>query len=277
MSQPSIDYRREHAQLRLEPHPIEASCAKLLQAFDCHGLADRGEDMLGNRTDAKYLMPAVVLEAFLEALRDDFNVLEIDGARVFTYENTYFDTPGLALYQAHHNGRRNRRKCRLRRYRETDTSFLEYKLKVNETRTIKQRIAWEDEHARAAIEQWRRAHLATEEALQPALHVNYRRVSLLNEANDDRLTVDYDLRFKRPGEERSQRLPDVFIAELKRPGKLYGSPFYRRAKSYGYLPQGVSKYCIGTCLVRGAGIKQNRFKPLLAQLGRVTTQDLQKI
>ena len=103
----------------------------------------------------------------------------------------------------------------------------------------------------------------------PSLYVNYRRISLWNRCSDERLTLDFDLHFRRPQRSRVVRLPDVFVAELKREGKVYGSRFVRRAKDFGYTPLSLSKYCIGVCLTDDGELKRNRFKPLLGKLGRV--------
>ena len=46
----------------------------------------------------------------------------------------------MTLYHDHHNGKLNRYKVRRRRYIDTDTEFLEVKLKNNKKRTIKSRI-----------------------------------------------------------------------------------------------------------------------------------------
>jgi hypothetical protein len=118
--------------------------------------------------------------------------------------------------------------------------------------------------------------LPGEAPVMPALYVNYRRITLWNHSTNERLTIDYDLTWQRPSEPSSVRLPESFIAELKREGKVYGSSFVRRAKEYGFLPTGFSKYCIGMCLTDLSGdLKKNRFKPLLRQLGRTAVSGVQ--
>jgi hypothetical protein len=254
-------YRADHAALRSHVHEVEADCQPALQAFHCHSLGEQAEVDLADRTDSKYLLPIRVLPRFLREVASDHSVLEAAGHRVFTYQNTYFDTPDWDLYLQHHNGKRNRHKCRFRRYHETDISFLEIKLKSNKRRTVKNRMPWRQDEPRAQV--------LHELAVEPSLYVNYRRISLWNRDTNERLTLDFDLHFCRPQQGRVVRLADIFIAELKREGKVYGSPFVRRAKDYGYTPQSMSKYCVGVCLTDDGQLKHNRFKPLLRKLERV--------
>ena len=126
-------------------------------------------------------------------------------------------------------------------------------------RTIKNRILWQSEEP---IEV-----LPNDVAVEPSLYVNYRRTTLWNRATDERLTLDYDLHYRRPQQQNTVRLAGIFVAELKREGKVYGSPFVRRAKDYGFTPVSFSKYCAGVCLTDSGELKQNRFKPMLKKLG----------
>jgi hypothetical protein len=256
-------YRADHESLRARPHDIEADCHGALQQFPGHSLSEQVEVDLPDRTDSKYLLPIRVLPRFLEALSGDHSILTEAGHRVFTYQNTYFDTPGWDLYLQHHNGKRNRHKCRFRRYHETDISYLEIKLKSNKRRTIKERMPCTADEMGASV--------SVDLVVEPRLYVNYRRITLWNRGTGERLTLDFDLHFSRPLQGQLARLGGVFIAELKREGKVYGSTFVRRAKDYGYTPLPLSKYCVGVCLTDSGELKKNRFKPLLRKLGRLDT------
>ena len=238
-----------------------------MQQFHEHSLEQQATLDLADRTDSKYLLPIQLLPRFLQAVAGDHSILDCAGHRVFTYQNTYFDTPAWDLYLQHHNGKRNRHKCRFRRYHETDTSYLEIKFKSNKRRTVKERMLWV---AQGPAEVPREA-MPRDVTLAPSLYINYRRISLWNRASDERLTLDYDLYFRRPQQSGGVRLADFFIVELKREGKVYGSPFVRRAKDFGYIPLALSKYCVGVCLTDHGQLKHNRFKPLLRKLGRIHT------
>jgi hypothetical protein len=257
-------YRTDHAALRDHAHKVEADCLGTLQQFSSHSLSEQVEVDLADRTDSKYLLPIQLLPRLLAALKAEHTVLESADHRIFTYENTYFDTPEWDLYLRHHNGKLNRHKCRFRRYHETDTSYLEIKFKSNKLRTVKNRIPWHAEQPAPALE--------NHETVQPSLYVNYRRITLWNRASNERLTLDFDLHYCRPGQDNTVRLPKLLIAELKRDGKVYGSKFVRRAKDYGFTPQSFSKYCVGVCLTDNGKLKRNRFKPMLRRLDITDTE-----
>ncbi|MBT4519937.1 MAG: polyphosphate polymerase domain-containing protein [Halieaceae bacterium] len=251
-------YCSDHARIRLGTHEVEATCMPVLQKFSSHSLTEQLAVNLADRTDSKYLMPIRALSRFLQALIEDHTVLQSAEHRIFTYENTYFDTPGWDMYLRHHNGKLNRRKLRFRRYHETDISYLEVKLKNNKQRTVKTRILWDDEKS---------VDVPTLNAqMEARLYVNYRRITLWNRLTDERLTLDYDLHFLRPGQGKAVQLSKYFIAEIKREGKVYGSSFFRNAKNYGFTPLPISKYCVGVCLTDSGELKRNRFKPLLKKL-----------
>ena len=61
---------------------------------------------LQDRTDTKVIFSTQQLLQVLNWLSDHYRVLEIAGVRVHSYQNLYFDTPGLALYEQHHRGLR---------------------------------------------------------------------------------------------------------------------------------------------------------------------------
>ena len=262
-------FNQAHAELRRIDAAQEQEYLANLVELKSHDLQAEAEALVNDRSEVKYVMPIDMLPHFLPALSDEYSVLRVEDTPICTYEITYFDTPQLSHYHAHHNGQRSRCKYRFRRYLQTDSAFLEVKLKNNKSRTIKQRYPWQAAGNDEALDDLR-AQLGDQfDSYQPSLLVNYRRMSFWNQLNGDRLTVDFDLHYQRPGAPEGVRLPDVFIAELKRLGKFHGSPFFRRAKSYGYLPGKFSKYCVGLSLTRGGEIKTNNFKTQLSRLGRV--------
>ena len=132
-------FRSDHAMLRGRRHPVESECERSLVAFARHSLAEQDEALLLERADRKFLLHVSVLSDVLIALQSQFTLLTIDPHCIFTYENTYFDTPDWRLYLQHHNGATNRIKYRLRRYDETDVSQVEIKEK-NRFRRVKERV-----------------------------------------------------------------------------------------------------------------------------------------
>jgi hypothetical protein len=200
-------------------------------------------------------------------------VLEINNKRISTYHNQYFDTPQMALYQDHHNGKLNRYKVRRRRYVDTNTSFLEVKLKNNKKRTIKSRIKLTGQSA----EYTRCATFIDEEMKINVGNINlnhldisqqggYKRIALANEAQAERLTLDFDLWYQDRRGNNNVKLPGFFIAELKQSKVSKRSPFYQLMSANHIFPTAFSKYCIGCALLYKSSIKSNRFKSILSRI-----------
>jgi len=93
-----------------------------------------------DRLENKYVVSAGAFAQSLDALRNDFDVLAIDGQTTFTYETIYYDTDSLLAYRQHAQGKRRRFKIRCRRYVDSDLYFFEVKLKGSRGRTIKRRM-----------------------------------------------------------------------------------------------------------------------------------------
>ncbi len=263
-------YEAAHQGFADDRNLIPDEFARPLGLFRPHALRSQsaGGEALMDRMDTKYILPIHLLPEFLLLLNGDYSVLEIDEHRIFTYENTYFDTPSKQFFKMHHNGKLNRHKVRYRHYVETATGFLEVKKKTNKKRTTKSRIFVD--HAKpiqADISQFVYQHLGNRyPTLEASLFVNYRRISLLNTGTKERLTLDFDLCFKQAADERSTNLVKLFIAELKQYRKHNGSPFLKIIKAHGNRPIGFSKYCIGNCLTDDGNLKTNQFKPTLSRI-----------
>jgi hypothetical protein len=254
-------YRSDHSCLRNKAHAMDVSCVALGNQFDTHSLEEQSVVNLADRTDSKFPLPVRVLPRFLEDLSADYSVLEESGHRVFTYENTYFDTPLWDFFLQHHNGKLNRHKFRLRHYLETDISYFEKKCKTNKNRTVKERVPCIiSEPTEVSVD---------DNSVIPSLYVNYRRITLWNRVVNERLTLDYDLYYRRPMQQQGIHLDRLLIAELKRFGKANGSPFLKYSKKHGLTPQSFSKYCMGVCMTDDGTLKKNRFKSTLSKVERI--------
>lgn len=249
------------------------SIKSALLLFNSHGLNDLNNANLMNRVDSKFVLPITFLPEILLQLKNYYSVLEINNNRISHYHNQYFDTPSLDLYHNHHNGRLNRYKVRHRHYVDTDTEFLEVKFKNNKKRTIKSRIKLtgeEAEHTRCATfinEQMQTntkgLNLNTLDVIQQG---GYQRIALANEAQAERLTLDFDLWYENRRGNNRIKLPGFFIAELKQQKISKRSPFYQLMSANNIFPTSFSKYCIGCALLYKASIKTNRFKPILSRI-----------
>lgn len=156
---------------------------------------------LMNRVDTKYLVDERRCMELLERAADQYYVQIIDDCRACRYATLYYDTPQWDMYHLHHNRRLTRQKIRTRTYVETGVTYLEVKNKSNKGRTHKRRMALDRSlfaaaaTDTAAADFLRREARYAPEALSPSLATRFVRVTLVNHAMTERLTIDFDLHF----------------------------------------------------------------------------------
>ena len=250
----------DHDRLRSRSHSIETNNQLMLSEFNEHSLEEQRAVSLPYRFDIKFLLPVTFLPELLRHFASSHSSLQYSGHRVFTHQNTYFDTPDWDLYSQHHNGKLNRFKYRHRRYLETKLEFLEIKVKTNKRRTRKQRIPWRCNQPIEVPD--------VDFKLVPKLYVNYRRITLWDQETDERLTLDFDILFQRIDAETKVGVPNVLIAECKRADLVKPSRFAQHLKAKKYYPRSISKYCVGVCLTDDSSLKCNRFKGLISELNK---------
>jgi hypothetical protein len=98
------------------------SALHTMPAVGLDELIDRAA--LLTRVHRKYVLPRGRLEPVLQALAPPARVLEIDGARNFGYESTYYDDAALTSFHLAAHGRRRRFKVRTRTYAATGRQHL---------------------------------------------------------------------------------------------------------------------------------------------------------
>lgn len=156
---------------------------------------------LMNRVDTKYLVDERRCMELLELAADQYYVQIIDDCRACRYATLYYDTPQWDMYHLHHNRRLTRQKIRTRTYVETGVTYLEIKSKSNKGRTHKRRMALDRSLFAAAATDTAAADFLRREAryapetLSPSLATRFVRVTLVNHAMTERLTIDFDLHF----------------------------------------------------------------------------------
>lgn len=156
---------------------------------------------LMNRVDTKYLVDEALCMELLERAADQYYVQIIDDCRACRYATLYYDTPQWDMYHLHHNRRLTRQKIRTRTYVETGVTYLEIKSKSNKGRTHKRRMALDRSLFAAAATDTAAADFLRREAryapetLSPSLATRFVRVTLVNRAMTERLTIDFDLHF----------------------------------------------------------------------------------
>lgn len=226
------------------------------------------EKKLMNRTDTKYVFPESQLPEFLEQLKDDYRVLDVNGVRMSRYESLYFDTENFDLFHKHQRGKMNRHKVRYRKYVESDLNFFEIKFRSNKGRTIKKRVKQDaiEEKIQNTAEVFlhKRTSMRSSDLL-PQFWANYSRITLVNNNLPERVTLDLNLQFKKDDAEYD--FADLVIAEVKQK-KLTTSSFWKLMKKYHVRQGSVSKYCLGVIRLNN-DIKHNNFKPNLRNINKI--------
>lgn len=243
----------------------------LLEAFPEASAELLAERALLRRIDSKYLVHETRVPRLLAGLDAAYAALRVPTGSCATYRSLYFDTPDLRCFHDHRRGRRIRHKVRIRHYPERRVSFLEVKTKRNDLITDKHRLAlpYEQEH----LAERERAFLqdrigAMADDLPPTLRIDYRRISLIGRAHDERVTIDVDLEAVALDGTRHSLGP-VAVLEVKQPSFSLGSPIMRALAAAGQREQSLSKYIAAITLLRPEQ-RRNRLLPTLRALERIT-------
>ena len=254
---------------------------QVIQQFQPITLEEMSAIRLMNRTDTKFVTSVPVLCHLLELARAEYRVQETDGLRLLPYHTLYFDTPDRAMYVMHQNGHLNRQKVRVRSYVSSGLHFLEVKTKDNHKRTHKKRMTltvddqrqWpalvQDSQGDAAqflVQRLRYDHTM----LVPTIENEFSRITLVNRACTERLTIDTGLRFTNWSTGRQRAMTGLVIIELKRDG-LQPSPILELLRQLRIKPHGFSKYCMGMAFT-DQSLKQNRFKERMRSIERIMAQ-----
>ena len=248
---------------------MKALVDNILESFSPITLEQMSDVKLMNRTDTKFVTNLARLQLLLEMAEKDYFVQDIDGQRNMEYDTTYFDTQTFDMYCQHQWGHTNRQKIRFRTYVNSNLQFLEIKTKNNHGRTKKKRMGVEDmlladEEKRTFIGKHLRYGVDT---LQPALHNNFRRITLVNRGKTERLTIDSALHFDNLVSGQKKDMGDLVVIELKRDGLVF-SPVLEMLRQLRIMPHGFSKYCMGSALTN-KGLAVNRFKEKLHYVEKI--------
>lgn len=241
---------------------------------------------LMNRTDTKFVTTVDRLRLLLMMARDDYWAQDIDGKRIASYYTAYFDTPDNNMYVVHQNGHAGRQKLRIRSYVDSHLNYLEVKTKNNHGRTKKKRVDMvgfdplnpdhgirflrQDEQF-MSYDEFLRKHLRYDPAiLSEHLENRFNRITLVNKAKTERLTIDSGLRFHNLVTGHDADLTGLVIIELKRDG-LQPSPILHMLRDLRIKPSGFSKYCMGSAMTN-PGLKRNNFKERLRLVDRLLSR-----
>ena len=235
------------------------------------------EIRLMNRIDTKFVTTVPMLRQLLLLAKDDYFVQESQGERISPYYTLYFDTPDCKMYNRHEAGHLSRQKVRVRSYVNAGLNFLEVKTKNNHGRTKKKRIEAlnfdPENHSifnvqSSLFSDFLQTYLKyPQQSLVRQVENRFDRITLVNKAKTERLTIDTNLRFHNISTNNYRFMEDLVVIELKRDG-LQPSPILPLLTKLRIHPHGFSKYCIGSALTN-ADLRRNRIKPRLHSVEKI--------
>lgn len=249
---------------------MEKHIVELLEKLPPISLSEMKDIKLMNRIDKKYLATIDQLKELLVMAQGKYMVQQIEGMRYSRYHTIYLDTPDEEMYTMHHNGRLVRQKVRVRTYLDSGDTFLEVKNKNNHGRTKKKRITVNGVHTLheddgdVLLAKHSKYLLAD---LVPKVENRFERITLVNMAKTERLTIDCHVKFHHCETDIHETYDRLVIIELKRDGNVY-SPVKSMLRELRIKPSGFSKYCIGSALTKPA-LKRNRFKPRFTKIEKL--------
>ena len=242
---------------------------ELLNRFDSISLEQMSGIRLMNRIDTKFVTTMPVLEQLLAMAVDEYMAQEIEGERNLKYSTTYFDTHDYNMYYTHQYGHAGRQKLRFRTYVISNLQFMEVKTKNNRGRTKKKRMEVTDMDLSDKEKlDFLHTHLGyAPDTLMPAIRNSFDRITLVNKARTERLTIDTNLQFHNLVTGVDRKMAPLVIVELKRDGLCY-SPILEMLRQLRVFPHGFSKYCMGSALTNNQ-LQVNRFKPKLIDVRKI--------
>ena len=250
---------------------------EILNEYDSITLDEMRSIRLMNRIDTKFVTTVPMLRQLLLLAKDDYFVQESQGERISPYYTLYFDTPDCKMYNRHEAGHLSRQKVRVRSYVNAGLNFLEVKTKNNHGRTKKKRIEalnFDPENnsifnvQSSLFSDFLQTYLKyPQQSLVRQVENRFDRITLVNKAKTERLTIDTNLRFHNISTNNYRFMEELVVIELKRDG-LQPSPILPLLTKLRIHPHGFSKYCIGSALTN-ADLRRNRIKPRLHSVEKI--------
>lgn len=229
---------------------------------------------LMNRVDTKYLTDEAHLKDILaDAAKIGYHVLEKDGKRTDNYVSIYFDTDGLRMFKDHHNCRLVRQKVRTREYVISGDVFLEIKRKNNKGKTNKKRIEIPRDEMMDFHQDDKVCDYLAEKSwfhvdeIKPVVETNFTRITLVNAAKTERLTIDTNIFFRNFRTEHATSLQDAVVVELKQ-DRRSESQMKKILNNRRVKPIRISKFCIAVTLT-DPNAKSGRFKKKVRAIEKI--------
>jgi hypothetical protein len=218
---------------------------KELSPFAISSLEESKTMSFLKRFDEKFVLNTNAAFDFLKHIQNDYTLLQINNNTIQSYRTIYFDTPNLHCFNLHHNKRANRFKFRTRHYLNNGLVFNEIKQKLNTGKTVKfrqQRANFSTEFDKE-FKFWIENKGYAAENLTQQLCVNFNRITFLNKFFPERVTMDFELKYKHNNMETT--LNNTVIVELKKDRSHLRSACQNYFRKIHKAPSKFSKYAIG--------------------------------
>jgi len=220
----------------------------------------------------------------MKELKDNYFILSIKNNSIFVYDNTYMDTDDFIFFHQHEKNLKSRVKVRTRQYVDSNIAFFEFKQKDGDL-IRKSRFDMPIEEAKEMTNNGKAFYQNmcnslklpyTHANLKPKLRTLYKRITLCSKKNDERITIDFDIKLQDITEKGKTLISmwPVAIIETK--------SSHKKCKSHIILNQlhskparWCSKYCLG--IVYGGLVSETKhFKNTMKFIDTVN-KPIQKI
>jgi hypothetical protein len=201
-----------------------------------------------SRMDSKFIISPAHLPSLLADLKPHSEILLSNQRPIADYETQYWDSSDNLFLRQHLRGQKPRSKVRIRNYIDRNLSILEVKTKSNSNRTHKIRQAIID--LKTSIHNHPILHLHSPihpTLLLPSIETLFQRISLLGSQFPERITIDFDLRFRH--QKQCTPLPNFIIIELKQDRFSPRSPMMLAIRKSKAISVSLSKYCTAFALL----------------------------
>ena len=234
-------------------------------------LEEMGKVKLMNRIDIKYVSTVANIEELLKRVYSGYFIQQIDNYRNMPYYTRYYDTPDVDMFYQHQRGKKTRQKIRTRLYEgTTNLPFLEIKSKNNNGRTRKKRVMMEVGNDLTFYRNFLQANTEYDFCmLSPQIENHFYRVTLVNKAMTERITIDTGIEFHNIVTDNKISLDNLGIIEWKRDGQSPPSSLEKILREIGIHESGFSKYCIGMAITNPM-LQQNRIKKRLRNINKIS-------
>lgn len=220
----------------------------------------------GKTISENYTIPNTISRELALLNKDYYSVLTTDNKRLSTHKTLYFDTPKNKLFLAAHNRKRNRQLVCYKHCIETKKTFLEIKFINKKGRATQKKL--NVDRIISTFSEEEITFLSTVMPkklilkLEPRLSYNYKRKSLVDKSNCERINIDFDIKFIY--NESKVKTPGISFVQIKTKSSLEDSMFKTTLRDLGIRKGQINKYVTGMSIFgkRKSNFYMNKIKKI---------------